>query len=150
RRPAGAAPAHPALDVRRRTGRRARRRRAAGHGRRPPARRRVHGRPRWRSRAAHAGARRARRHRLTAEAAAGYGVEVGQQTDRVTPAAGLTSAEVAERVGRGDVNTIPEAPTRTTNQIIRANVFTPVNLVIGILAGLVILAGSPKNALFAG
>jgi len=75
---------------------------------------------------------------------------VGQQTDLDTTAAGLTSAEVAERVGRGEVNTIPEAPTRTTKQIVRANVFTPVNLVIGILAGLVILAGSPKNALFAG
>ena len=75
---------------------------------------------------------------------------MGQQTDLDTTAAGLTSAEVAERVARGDVNTIPEAPTRTVSQIVRANVFTPVNLIVGILAALVILAGSPKDALFGG
>ncbi|MFT3852677.1 MAG: cation-translocating P-type ATPase [Ilumatobacteraceae bacterium] len=63
---------------------------------------------------------------------------------------GLTSAEVAERVARGQVNTIPEAPTRTVRQIVRANVFTPVNLIVAILGALVILAGSPKNALFGG
>src|SRR6478735_3551858 len=86
---------------------------------------------------------------------ADYRVRVGQQTelddDASTAAArGLTSAEVAERVARGDVNTVQTAPTRTTAQIVRANVFTPVNLVVAILAALVILAGSPKNALFAG
>src|SRR6478736_4195283 len=86
---------------------------------------------------------------------ADYRVPVGQQTEldddaSAAAARGLTSAEVAERVARGDVNTIQTAPTRTTAQIVRANVFTPVNLIIGILAALVILAGSPKNALFAG
>jgi cation-transporting ATPase E len=45
---------------------------------------------------------------------------------------------------------VPTAPTRTFGQIVRANVFAPINLVVGILAGLVILAGSPKDALFAG
>ncbi len=63
---------------------------------------------------------------------------------------GLTSAEVAERVAAGLVNEIPAAPTRTTGQILRANVLTPINLVIGVLAALVILAGSPKDALFSG
>src|SRR4051812_20924779 len=86
---------------------------------------------------------------------ADYRVPVGQQTelddDASTAAArGLTIAEVAERVARGEVNTVQTAPTRSTAQIVRANVFTPVNLIIGILAALVILAGSPKNALFAG
>jgi len=63
---------------------------------------------------------------------------------------GLTSAEVAERVARGEVNLIPESPTRTVGQIVRGNVLTPVNLIIAILAALVLLAGSPKDALFAG
>jgi cation-transporting P-type ATPase E len=63
---------------------------------------------------------------------------------------GLSADEVAERVARGDVNTVPESPTRTVGQIVRANVLTPINLVIGILAALVLLAGSPKDALFAG
>jgi cation-transporting ATPase E len=63
---------------------------------------------------------------------------------------GLTSAEVADRVARGLVNVIPNAPTRTVRQIVRANVFTPVNLIVLILAILVIVAGSPKDALFGG
>jgi cation-transporting ATPase E len=63
---------------------------------------------------------------------------------------GLTDAEVAERVARGQTNLVPAAPTRTVQQIVRGNVFTPVNLIVAILAGLVIAAGSPKDALFGG
>ncbi len=69
---------------------------------------------------------------------------------RPDPARGLTSAEVADRVARGLANTIPAAPTRTVGQIIRANVFTPINFVVGVLAALVLAAGSPKDALFGG
>lgn len=64
------------------------------------------------------------------------------------PNLGLSAAEVADRVARGLVNDVPKAPTRTVLQIVRGNVFTPINLVMAILAGLVIFAGSPKNALF--
>jgi cation-transporting ATPase E len=66
------------------------------------------------------------------------------------PGSGLSSAEVAERVGRGLTNSVPSAPTRTVGQIVRGNVFTPINLIVAILAALVIIAGSPKDALFAG
>ena len=38
---------------------------------------------------------------------------------------GLSAAEVAERVADGRVNDVPEAPVRTTGQILRANVLTP-------------------------
>ena len=88
-----------------------------------------------------------------------YGVPVVQPVDAVnsaTPASttseqtGLSSAEVAERVARGQVNTTQAAPTRSVRDIVRANVFTPVNLIVAILAALVIAAGSPKNALFGG
>ena len=51
-------------------------------------------------------------------------------------------------MARGLVDDVPKAPTRTVSQIVRSNVFTPINLVMAILAGLVIAAGSPKNALF--
>ncbi|MEQ1701264.1 MAG: cation-translocating P-type ATPase [Ilumatobacteraceae bacterium] len=72
-------------------------------------------------------------------------------TQRTTdPTIGLTAAEVADRVARGLSNTIPEAPTRTVGQIVRGNVLTPINFVVGILAALVIAAGSPKDALFGG
>jgi cation-transporting ATPase E len=66
------------------------------------------------------------------------------------PSTGLSAAEVADRVARGLTNTVPAAPTRTVGQIVRANVLTPINLVIGVLAALVIAAGSPKDALFGG
>ncbi len=68
----------------------------------------------------------------------------------IDPSIGLSSAEVADRVNRGLVNTVPAAPTRTVSQIVRANVLTPINLVVAVLAALVLFAGSPKNALFAG
>lgn len=62
---------------------------------------------------------------------------------------GLTDDEVLERVKRGEVNRLPKAPSRTLMQILRANfinIFNGINLVLGLL---VIIAGSPKNALFA-
>lgn len=63
---------------------------------------------------------------------------------------GLTEQQVAERVARGETNVVPDAPTRTIGQIVRGNVFTPVNFIVGVLAALVFLAGSPKDALFGG
>ncbi len=69
---------------------------------------------------------------------------------RPDPSTGLSSAEVADRVARGLANTVPSAPTRTIGQIVRSNVFSPINLIVAILAALVIIAGSPKNALFGG
>ena len=69
---------------------------------------------------------------------------------RPDPGTGLTTAEVEDRVRRGLTNAVPQAPTRTVGQIVRGNVFAPINLIVGILAALVILAGSPKDALFGG
>jgi cation-transporting ATPase E len=69
------------------------------------------------------------------------------RTDATT---GLTAADVSDRVAKGLSNDIPNAPTRSVSQIVRANVFTPINLIVAILAALVILAGSPKDALFGG
>ena len=66
------------------------------------------------------------------------------------PATGLTGAEVADRVSRGLTNLVPNAPTRSVGQIVRGNVFSPINLIVAILAALVIAAGSPKDALFGG
>jgi cation-transporting ATPase E len=69
---------------------------------------------------------------------------------QIDAARGLTSADVAERVERGQTNAVPNAPTRSVAQIIRGNVFTPINLIVAILAALVIAAGSAKDALFGG
>jgi cation-transporting P-type ATPase E len=66
------------------------------------------------------------------------------------PATGLTKAEVTDRVAKGQTNLVPNAPTRSVGQIVRGNVFTPINFIVAILAALVIVAGSPKDALFGG
>ncbi|GKX67050.1 cation-translocating P-type ATPase [Inconstantimicrobium mannanitabidum] len=63
---------------------------------------------------------------------------------------GLSEEEVKKRIKEGKVNQIPKVPSRTIGQIIWANVFTLFNGINVVLALLVILAGSPKNAIFAG
>lgn len=63
---------------------------------------------------------------------------------------GLSSHQVQERIKQGKVNYIPKAPSRTFWQICRANLFTSFNAINFILAVIIILAGSPKNAIFVG
>lgn len=63
---------------------------------------------------------------------------------------GLTEQEVKERILKGDVNKIPKAPSKTFLQILRSNFFTKFNALNLILAVAVIIAGSLKNAIFAG
>ena len=63
---------------------------------------------------------------------------------------GLTVGEVSERMADGRVNDVPDAPVRTTREILRANVLTPVNAIMGALLALILVAGFPGDALFAG
>jgi cation-transporting P-type ATPase E len=75
----------------------------------------------------------------------------GKLTDMTiaTPATtGLTSAEVAERVARGQTNDLPPRSGRTTWDIIRANVFTRINFLLMVLFVIVLSTGSLGNALF--
>ena len=62
--------------------------------------------------------------------------------------AGLSSAEVSDRVARGLVNDVPEAPTRTFGQIVRANVITRFNLLLGSLLAVILVVGPLQDALF--
>jgi cation-transporting ATPase E len=62
--------------------------------------------------------------------------------------AGLSSAEVSERVARGLVNDVPEAPTRTIGQIVRTNVITRFNILLGSLLVVILLVGPLQDALF--
>ncbi len=64
------------------------------------------------------------------------------------PPRGLTLAEVRERVAAGQVNTPPPAPGRTLGQILRANVLTRFNAILGALFVLVMIVGPPQDALF--
>lgn len=64
---------------------------------------------------------------------------------------GLSAAEVAARVADGRVNRVPSDPSRTTGQILRANVLTPVNAIVGVLLVLVVIAnGISPDMLFGG
>ena len=61
---------------------------------------------------------------------------------------GLTAAEVAERVARGLVNDVPSAPTRTVGQIVRSNLVTRFNLLLGSLLAVILVVGPLQDALF--
>src|SRR6266540_1382386 len=57
-------------------------------------------------------------------------------------------AGVSDRVARGLVNDVPEAPTRTYGQIVRANLVTRVNLLLGSLLAVILVVGPIQDALF--
>lgn len=61
---------------------------------------------------------------------------------------GLSTAEVAERVSRGEVNDVPVRSSRSTAEIVRANVFTRFNAIIGILFVIMLAVAPIQDALF--
>ncbi|GAA3165193.1 MULTISPECIES: HAD-IC family P-type ATPase [Streptomyces] len=61
---------------------------------------------------------------------------------------GLTAAEVAERVARGEVNDVPVRSSRSVPDIVRANVFTRFNAIIGVLFVIILIVGPIQDGLF--
>jgi cation-transporting P-type ATPase E len=61
---------------------------------------------------------------------------------------GLTREEVADRKRRGLVNDVPETNTRTVKEILRANIVTPFNAVLGSLLAVILVVGPLRDALF--
>jgi cation-transporting ATPase E len=61
---------------------------------------------------------------------------------------GLTSAQVAERVDRGQVNAADEKTSRSFGEIARANVLTRFNAMLGVMLVLILVFGSPVDGLF--
>ncbi|XIE79645.1 HAD-IC family P-type ATPase [Streptomyces sp. SBR177] len=61
---------------------------------------------------------------------------------------GLTAAEVAERVARGEVNDVPVRSSRSTADIVRANVFTRFNAIIGVLWVIMLFVAPIQDSLF--
>ncbi|HTF60187.1 MAG TPA: HAD-IC family P-type ATPase, partial [Actinomycetes bacterium] len=55
---------------------------------------------------------------------------------------------MADRVARGLVNDVPSAPTRTIGQIVRSNVLTRFNLLLGSLLAVILVVGPLQDALF--
>src|ERR1700753_3288010 len=61
---------------------------------------------------------------------------------------GLSSAEVAERVARGQTNAPAARTSRTIGEIVRANVFTVFNALLATLFVIILATGRWQNGLF--
>lgn len=61
---------------------------------------------------------------------------------------GLTAAQVAERVAAGQVNVLPDRSGRSVLDIVRANVLTRINAILGVLFIIVMTTGSIINGAF--
>ncbi|MGW0598439.1 cation-translocating P-type ATPase [Streptomyces sp. NPDC002776] len=79
---------------------------------------------------------------------AGTEVDPGHPLPAPVGKGGLTAAEVAERVARGQVNDIPVRSSRSTVEIVRANVFTRFNAIIGVLWLIMLVVAPIQDSLF--
>jgi cation-transporting ATPase E len=61
---------------------------------------------------------------------------------------GLSDSAVRARVARGATNDVPAVPTRTVRQIVRSNVFTRFNAILGALLVVILVVGDLRDALF--
>lgn len=83
-------------------------------------------------------------------------IDAGAELDPVHPvplpapvrATGLTAAEVAGRVARGQVNDVPVRSSRSFGEIVRANVFTRFNAIIGVLWLIMLVVAPIQDSLF--
>ncbi|MER0447367.1 cation-translocating P-type ATPase [Streptomyces sp. Edi4] len=84
-------------------------------------------------------------------------IDAGAELDPVHPmrlpererrSGGLTTAEVAERVARGEVNDVPVRSSRSTAEIVRGNVFTRFNAIIGVLWAVMLVVAPIQDSLF--
>ena len=79
------------------------------------------------------------------DAAAAIRVPAGSCT---TGPDGLSSDEVASRVERGLVNATEERTSRSLTEIVRANVFTRFNAILGTMFVLILVFGEARDSLF--
>ncbi|MFD9459998.1 cation-translocating P-type ATPase [Streptomyces sp. NPDC060027] len=83
-------------------------------------------------------------------------IDAGAELDPVHPvpipaarrSEGLSAAEVAERVARGEVNDVPVRSSRSVGEIVRANVFTRFNAIIGVLWLIMLFVAPFQDSLF--
>ncbi|QHA05403.1 HAD-IC family P-type ATPase [Streptomyces broussonetiae] len=82
-------------------------------------------------------------------------IDAGSELDPVhpvalprSPSAGLTGAEVAQRIARGQVNDVPVRSSRSLGEIVRANVFTRFNAIIGVLWVIMLCVAPIQDSLF--
>lgn len=82
-------------------------------------------------------------------------IDAGAELDPVHPvpvpataATGLSAAEVAERIANGQVNDVPVRSSRSMTEIVRANVFTRFNAIIGVLWLIMLFVAPFQDSLF--
>ncbi|MEU1450799.1 HAD-IC family P-type ATPase [Streptomyces avermitilis] len=81
-------------------------------------------------------------------------IDAGAELDPVHPmplpgrARGLSTAQVAERVARGEVNDVPVRSSRSLGEIVRANVLTRFNAIIGVLWLVMLFVAPFQDSLF--
>ena len=63
-------------------------------------------------------------------------------------ATGLSDAEVAARIAEGQTNDVPGRASRSVADIVRGNVLTRINAILGVLLVIVLATGSLINGLF--
>ncbi|CAM2771576.1 HAD-IC family P-type ATPase [Prescottella defluvii] len=61
---------------------------------------------------------------------------------------GLTADAVATRVANGQTNDVPDRASRSVKDIVRANVFTRINAILGVLLIIVLSTGSIVDGMF--
>ncbi|MDH6280920.1 HAD-IC family P-type ATPase [Prescottella agglutinans] len=61
---------------------------------------------------------------------------------------GLTAGEVAQRVANGQTNDVPDRASRSVKDIVRGNVFTRINAILGVLLIIVLSTGSIIDGMF--
>ncbi len=69
-------------------------------------------------------------------------------TEQASRAPGLTTAEVEQRIRDGQSNDVPDRASRSVADIVRANVFTRINAILGVLFVLVLATGSLIDGMF--
>jgi cation-transporting ATPase E len=67
---------------------------------------------------------------------------------KATPPSGLTDAEVADRLAQGLTNASSERPSRSVAEILRANILTRFNFILGALLVVILVVGQLQDALF--
>ncbi|MGW2513435.1 HAD-IC family P-type ATPase [Streptomyces scopuliridis] len=87
----------------------------------------------------------------------GPAIDAGAELDPVHPMrpprpsarhSGLTAAEVARHIARGEVNDVPVRSSRSLSEIVRANVFTRFNAIIGVLWAIMFFVAPIQDTLF--
>ncbi len=69
-------------------------------------------------------------------------------TDEASPRRGLSSAEVRERTAAGRINAASARTSRTVAEIVRANVLTRFNAILGSLLAVIVVIGPLRDGLF--